>query len=169
MLIRLPDYVPKWMSFIDIDKPAALPLFVQLILAELIVDGLKLASLNTPSTLAGSFSAISGLLLGNFAVQTGYFSNEVILYSAFVSIANFTQSSYELGYALKLCRMGLLCLIAAFSIWGYIGGVILIIILIAANNGISGRRGYLYPLIPFNGRALLRLFVRTGKPRPGKR
>ncbi len=169
MLLRLPDFVPKWMTFIDIDEPAVLPLFVQLILAELIVDGLKLASLNTPSTLAGSFSAISGLLLGNFAVETGYFSNEVVLYSAFVSIANFTQSSYELGYALKMCRMIVLCLTAAFSVWGYIAGIIFIVVLIATTNGISGSRGYLYPLIPFNGRALLRLFLRTSKPRPGSR
>lgn len=169
LFITLPNFLPQWMSFITIKKPAALPLFLQLILAELIVDGLKLASLNTPSTLAGSFSAISGLLLGNFAVDTGYFTIEVILYSAFVSIANFTQSSYELGYALKFCRIFLLCLTAMFSVWGYLAGIVLIVVLIATNNGISGARGYLYPLIPFNGRALLRLFFRTGKPKPGAR
>ncbi|MGI6202956.1 MAG: spore germination protein [Eubacteriales bacterium] len=169
MLVRLPHLVPKWMDFIIIDEPAALPVFVQLILAELVVDGLKLASLNTPSTLAGSFSAISGLLLGNYAIDTGYFTDEVVLYIAFVSIANFTQSSYELGYALKLCRIMILCLTAAFSIWGYIAGLIIMLVLIATTNGISGPRGYLYPLIPFNGRALARLFVRTSKPRPGTR
>lgn len=169
MLVRLEDILPPWVEFITVDKPASLPLFVQLMLAELIVDGLKLASLNTPSTLAGSFSAISGLLLGNYAIDTGYFTDEVVLYSAFVSIANFTQSSYELGYALKLCRMLMLCLTAAFSIWGYIASIIIIVALIATTNGISGSRGYLYPLIPFNGRALLRLFLRTSKPRPGTR
>jgi len=169
MLLRLEDIVPEWMDFIKIDNPASLPVFAQLILAELVVDGLKLASLNTPSTLAGSFSAISGLLLGNYAIDTGYFTDEVVLYVAFVSIANFTQSSYELGYALKFCRMLMLCLTALFSIWGYIASFFIIVAMIATTNGISGRRGYLYPLIPFNGKALIRLFFRTSKPKPGER
>lgn len=169
MLLRLEDIMPPWMDFIRIDKPASIPVYLQLILAELVVDGLKLASLNTPSTLAGSFSAISGLLLGNYAIDTGYFTDEVVLYSAFVSIANFTQSSFELGYALKFCRILMLTLTALFSIWGYIASLIIIIVLIATTNGISGSRGYLYPLIPFNGRALARLFFRTSKPKPGAR
>ena len=34
---------------------------------------------------------------------------------AFVAIANFTQRSYELGYAFKFLRMGLLLLTALFT------------------------------------------------------
>ena len=60
------------------------------------------------------------LLLGDFAIQVGWLCPDVILYMAFVSIANFTQSSYELGYAFKYMRMLILILTALFDIYGFI-------------------------------------------------
>ena len=43
---------------------------------------------------------------------------------AFVAIANYAQHSYEMGYAVKLCRMALLLLIWLFDWWGFIGGIL---------------------------------------------
>ena len=82
---------------------------------------------------------------------------------AFVAIANFTQSSYELGYAFKFMRMILLLLTAVFDIWGYIAGIIFTLVLVATNKTVNGKRSYLYPLIPFNGKALARLLFRLKK------
>jgi stage V sporulation protein AF len=82
---------------------------------------------------------------------------------AFVAIANFTQRSYELGYAFKFLRMLLLLLTALFRIWGFCIGCVLIIFMVASNKTVNGKRKYLYPLIPFNGRALLSLVVRVKK------
>ncbi len=127
------------------------------------IDGLKLASMNTPSALSNSLSVVGGLILGEFAVEVGWLCSDVILYMAFVSIANFTQSSYELGYAFKFMRMILLLLTALFSTWGFVGGVLLVIILIATNKTVNGKRSYLYPFIPFDGRALARLVFRLKK------
>jgi stage V sporulation protein AF len=87
---------------------------------------------------------------------------------AFVAIANFTQRSYELGYAVKFLRILLLILTALLDVWGFLGGVVLIIALIASNKTINGKRSYLYPLIPFNGRALLSVLLRVKKPMPGR-
>ena len=109
--------------------------------------------------LNNSFSVVGGLILGEFAVTAGWLSPQVILYAAFVSIANFTQPSYELGYALKLCRMLLLLTTAFFGIWGFIGGTAIIIWLMTTNSHLTGN-SYLAPLVPFNGRRLTRLFVR---------
>ena len=36
---------------------------------------------------------------------------EVLVYMAFVAVANYAQHSYEMGYATKMCRMVLLVLI----------------------------------------------------------
>ena len=140
-----------------------LPIIVQLFLTEFVLDGLKLASLNTPSVLSNSLSVVGGLLLGDFAIQVGWLCPDVILYMAFVSIANFTQSSYELGYAFKYMRMMILLLTAVFKIWGFIAGLIIAVILVATNKTVNGKRSYLYPLIPFNGKALARLFFRLKK------
>jgi stage V sporulation protein AF len=87
---------------------------------------------------------------------------------AFVAIANFTQRSYELGYAVKFLRILLLVFTALFDVWGFLIGVALIVVLLASNRGINGRRSYLYPLIPFDSRALLSLLTRVKKPLKAK-
>jgi stage V sporulation protein AF len=80
-----------------------------------------------------------------------------------VAIANFTQRSYELGYGIKFMRILLLVLTALLGIWGYVGGVLLVVVLIATNTTANGRRNYLYPLIPFDARALRTLIFRVKK------
>ncbi len=155
--------LPEWLQFIVPKSPGELPIIVQLFLTEFALDGLKLASLNTPSILSNSLSVVGALLLGDFAVTVGWLSPDVILYMAFVGIANFTQSNYELGYAFKYMRMLLLILTALFDLWGFALGLIISVVLIATNRTANGSRNYLYPLIPFNGRALSRLLFRLKK------
>lgn len=163
LLLKYPQFVPDWLSFIIPQERGALPIIVQLLLVEFIIDALKLASLNTPNMLNNSLSVVGGLILGDFAVSIGWLIPEVILYMAFVAIANFTQRSYELGYAIKFMRILLLGVTALFGIWGYVAGFLLIITLTATNSTLNGKRNYLYPLIPFNARALRTLLFRVKK------
>ena len=158
-----PELVPPWLAFAFPEERGRVPVFLQLLLAEFVIDGLRMASMNTPDMLANSLSVVGGLILGEFAVEAGWLIPEVILYMAFVAIANFTQTSFELGYALKFMRILLLTLTAFFNVWGFGIGVALILILIATNRTVNGGHSYLYPLLPFSGRALLSLFVRRKK------
>ena len=102
----------------------------------------------------------SRLLLGDFAVQIGWFSPDVIFYMAIESIAGFTQSNYELGYAFNFIRMLCLVLIALFNYWGLILGTLIGLILIVTNETVLGTKTYLYPLIPFDGKKLSSLLIR---------
>jgi stage V sporulation protein AF len=145
------------------DDPGALPIILQLFLAEIAIDGLKIASMNTPDTLSSSLSIIGALILGDFAVGVGWLCEDVILYMAFVAIANFAQQSHELGYAFKFMRMMILALVFGFGIWGFAVGILLFCFFVLANKTVSGKRHYLYPLIPFNARAFSRLLVRHRK------
>ena len=113
--------------------------------------------------LSNSLSVVGGLILGEFAVSVGWFSSQCILYMAFVAIANFTQHNYELAYSFKYMRMVLLVLSGLFGMWGFFAGILLILIALATNRTVEGRRRYFYPLIPFNGKALLSLFIRLPK------
>jgi stage V sporulation protein AF len=140
-----------------------LSIIVQLLLVEFIIDALRLASLNTPNMLNNSLSVVGGLILGDFAVDVGWLIPEVIVYMAFVAIANFTQRSYELGYAIKFLRIFLLIVTGIFGFWGFCGGFVICIVLLATNSTVNGKRNYLYPLIPFNGKALLSLIIRVKK------
>ena len=156
------DTLPAWLKFCVPDDPGGIPIIFQLFLVEFSLDGLKLAYLNTPDTLSSSVSVVGGLLLGDFAVKVGWLSPDVILYMAFASVANYTQSSYELGYAFKYLRMITLALTAVGGIWGFSGGILLGILLVGLNRSFGGK-SYLYPLIPFNGTALKRLLFRPKK------
>lgn len=163
LLINEPYLIPPWLSFIVPQQTGRLPVFVQILLAEFIIDALRMASLNTPNMLSNSLSVVGGLILGDFAVSIGWFIPEVILYMAFIAIANFTQRSYELGYAFKFLRILLTCLTAFLGIWGFALGSLMVIFLLAVNTTVGGRKRYLYPLIPFNRKALLSLFIRVKK------
>ena len=132
------------------------------------IDGLKLASMNTPDRLSNSMSVVGGLILGDFAVKAGWLSGDVILYMALVAVAGFAQQNYELGYAFKFMRMLLLLLVALLDVYGYAAGILIVLLLVITNKTLTTDRGYLYPLIPFNGRALLRLVVRVPKNDRGK-
>ncbi len=163
LLIRNPQWIPTWLEFIIPQEMGRIPIFVQLVLVEFMIDGLRLASMNTPSMLSNSLSIVGGLILGDFAVSIGWLIPEVILYMAFVSIANFTQRSYELGYAFKFMRILLVVLIELLDLLGFGIGTAIIVLLLVSNKTVNGRRSYLYPLLPFDGKALLSLFVRLRK------
>ena len=157
------DLLPPMLHFLIPHDPGDLPILIQLMLTEFALDGLKLASINTPDVLASSLSVVGGLLLGDFAVTVGWLSPDVILYMAFVAIANFTQSSYELGYAFKFLRMLTLLLTAAFDWIGFLAGILIAFALALSNRTLDGRRRYLWPLLPWNRDAMARLVFRMKK------
>ena len=158
-----PETVPPWLEFVIPTEHGRLPILVQLLLAEFIIDGLRLASMNTPGMLSNSLSVIGGLILGDFSIQIGWLIPEVVVYGAFVSIANFSQRNYELGYAFKFLRLILLVLTWFWKIWGFIAGLVLCFILLISNKTLNCKRSYLYPLIPFNAKALKRMIFRVRK------
>lgn len=159
LMVSEPGRLPGWLEFLSSPEPVSLSLLSQLLVVEFLIDVLKLASLNTPDSLSNSFSMLGALILGDFAVQAGWLGPEVLVYMAFVSVAGFAQPSYELGYAFKLMRVVLLLVTAAFDVWGFCLGVLGIAVLLVTTKPVAGR-GYLYPLIPFNAKALRRLFFR---------
>ena len=160
LMVSEPGRLPDWLDFLSSPEPASLGLLWQLLVVEFLIDVLKLASLNTPDSLSNSFSMLGALILGDFAVQAGWLGPEVLVYMAFVSVAGFAQPSYELGYAFKLLRVVLLLVTAAFDLWGFVLGTLGILALLVTTKPLVGKRGYLYPLLPFNGKALRRLLVR---------
>ncbi len=159
LLVQNPDYIPPWLEFIKIEEPNTVPIVAQLFIVEIVIDAIRLASINTPSSLSGSFGVIGALVLGEFAVSAGWFVAEVVLYMAFVAMTNFTQPSFELGYAFKLFRMLLIALIALFGVWGFIAGLLIVVLEIATTKTVTGQ-SYLYPLIPFKFSALTSLLLR---------
>lgn len=159
LLVNNPSIVPRWLNVIMPNETGQIPLFLQFLILEFMVDGLRLASLNTPDSLSNSLGIVGGLLLSQFAIDAGWFITEAILFMAFITIASFSLPSFEMGYAMKFERLLLLVTTQLFGIWGFIGGIVLIFICMLLIKTLSGRN-YLYPIIPFNLRGFLELFIR---------
>ena len=159
LLVKDPSRTQAGLQFLAIDSDYSVPILAQLLLAEFIVDLLKLASLNTPDVFSNSFSMLGALVLGDFAVQAHWLVPEVLAYMAFVAISNFAQPSYELGYAFKLLRLMLLLFVGALDWVGLALGCIVIAAILASTKPIVGK-GYLYPLCPFDRKALRALLIR---------
>ena len=167
MLMQNPHLLPPWLEFLKLSEAPHVPLVFQLFILEFAIDGLRLAAINTPSMLTTPLSVIAGIVLGEYSVKSGWFNSETMLYMAFVTVANYSQASFELGYALKFMRLLLLLLTAIFNIWGYIAGIIFSACAIVFNKTIAGK-SYIYPLIPFHWSELKKRFFRGRLPHTRK-
>ncbi|MCD2491242.1 spore germination protein [Lacrimispora sp. NSJ-141] len=160
LFMQNPEWIPDSFQFIMIKDAVNIPLIWQLLILEFAIDGLRLASLNTPSMLSTPLSVIAALVVGEFAANSGWFNSETMLYMAFVALSNYTQSSFELGYALKFMRLILLILTSIFNLWGFIAGMLIFILAVVTNKTIAGK-SYIYPILPFSLREVKRRFLRA--------
>lgn len=153
LILQNLNHLPPSLQFLGLSEANSIPVIIQLLILEIAVDVLRLASVNTPNMLGNSLSIIGALLLGDFAIKSGWFVPDTILYMAYIAIAGFAQPSIELNYAVKFMRILLLLITYFTGIWGFFAGIILVCIIIATNKTVTNK-GYLYPLLPFNWKSL---------------
>ena len=163
LMMMHPEALPDWLEFTKLADQTYVPLIFQLLILEFAIDGLRLAAINTPNMLTTPLSVIAGIVLGEYSVKSGWFNSETMLYMAFVTIANYSQSSFELGYALKFMRVMILIFTSIFDVWGYGVGVVLSICAVVFNKTIAGK-SYIYPLIPFQWNEVKKRFFRGRLP-----
>lgn len=167
VLLQNPDSIPPWLDFIRLSEPPHVPVFYQLMLLEFAIDGLRLAAINTPSMLTTPLSVIAGIVLGEYSVKSGWFNSETMLYMAFVTVANYSQASFELGYALKFMRILILILTGLFNWYGFWLGILISVCAVIFNRTIAGK-SYIYPLIPFRLNEIKKRFLRQRLPHTEK-
>lgn len=155
--------LPQALSFIGPKEVGEIPLLVQFLILEIGLDMLRIASIHTPNALTTSLGIIGALLLSDFAVKVGWFIPETVLYTAISGIGMFATPSIEFSLAIRLFRILLIISTGIFKVYGFIGGLILFLITIFRTKSFGGIN-YLWPLIPFNGRALRTILTR--KPIP---
>lgn len=163
LLINNPQWIPDWLSFITITDDITVPVVLQLLILEMSVDGLKMAAVNTPTLLSTPLSIVAGIVVGEYAVSSGWFNNESLLYMAVVTVGTYSQASFEMGYAMKFVRVLTLILTALFNVAGFAAGCIVGLISIIFNKTISGK-SYIAPLYPFDADKLKRAVFRVRLP-----
>lgn len=163
LLIALePQLLPASLKYLGPSKASKVPLIVQFIIAELGLDMIRMSAIHTPTPLATAMGLIAAVLVGQVAISVGLFTPEVVLYLALAAIGTFATPSYELGMANRLFRLFLLFMVALLKLPGFLIGIGAILLLVAFTKpfGIP----YMWPLIPFNAKALKAVLVRSPVP-----
>jgi stage V sporulation protein AF len=160
-----PSLLPEKISFIGPNETTNIPIVVQIFLADIGIEFLRLAAVHTPTPLSTAMGLIAAVLIGQIAIDVGLFVPEVILYASIATVGTFVTPSYELGVANKIVRLALLILVALFKVPGLVIGITLYIIFLASTKPLN--TPYLWPFIPFRPKALSHILFR--RPFPGSR
>jgi len=158
LMVQDPSLKPPGLDFIGPQKESHLPVIVQFLLADIGIDLMRMAAVHTPTPLATAMGLVAAILIGDIAVKTGLFINEVILYLAVASIGMFATPSYELGLANRITRLLLLVAAAIFQVPGLVVGSTLWLIFLATRR--SYNSPYMWPFIPFNAKGFFAILVR---------
>lgn len=159
LFVMDPGLKPDALDFLGPQNTdSKLPLILQFILAEVGIDLMRMAAVHTPAPLATAMGLIAAILIGDIAVQTGLFVNEVILYIAVAGIGMFATPSYELSLANRMVRLVLLLAVAMFKIPGLVIGTTLILVLLITRR--SYNSPYMWPFIPFDPKAFFTIIIR---------
>lgn len=151
--------VPIWMLtlnnetfvsdiFVKINNPGNIPILLQIILVELTIEILRIATIHTPNQLSSAMGLIATLILGQMAVEIGWFASEVLLFCSISSIGGFATPSYELSLANKMVKIFLILMVGFFGGGGFIIGIYLLIMFLGSIKMFDVP--YLYPLYPFD-------------------
>ncbi|WP_042162625.1 spore germination protein [Paenibacillus gorillae] len=158
LFVMHPELKPAVLSFLGPQKTGMMPLVLQFLLVEIGVDLLRMASVHTPTSLATAMSLVAAIMIGDIAVKTGLFINEVVLYMAIAAIGMFATPSYELGLANRIVRLLLIVAVAAFQVPGFMIATTAVMMVLCMER--SFNRPYMWPFIPFDPRAMWNIIVR---------
>lgn len=157
-----PEVLPQSLAFIGAKEVGYIPLYAQFFIAEIGIDIIRMATIHTPSPLATALGIIAAFLIGDVAMSVGLLVPEVILYMSAAAIGSFATPSMELAQSIKLFRLLLLGLAAAFQLLGIMAGLLLLFLWAVRTRSFGVP--YLWPLVPFNAQALLAIIVRKPVP-----
>ena len=152
------QYLPEALDFIGAKEESSIPLFLQIIIAHLGLEYLRIAAIHTPTPLSTAMGLVAGIIIGQIAIDVGLFSPEVVLYSAVTAIFSFSIPTFELSTAVKYFQFFILLATVAAGPSGFFISIWVILSYLCSLKPMTVP--YLWPLIPFFPKAFARIFVR---------
>ncbi|KEK25998.1 spore germination protein [Bacillus gaemokensis] len=153
-----PTLLPEKLAFIGPNKMTHLPILLQIIMADIGLEFLRMAAIHTPSPLSAAAGLISAILIGQIAIDVGLFVPEVILYTALSMIGSYATPSYELGLGNKIGKLFVIILTGFFHEMGFVIGMTLLILFLTSIKSLQ--TPYLWPFLPFDWGALKTILLR---------
>lgn len=152
------EILPDKIDFIGVSEESHIPLYLQLVLADIGIEFLRIAAIHTPSPLSTAMGLIAGIMIGDIAINVGLFTGEAILYTAITALLTFAIPHYELSISMKVFRQLLLAATAIFAANGFFLGSLAIFLYLYALRPMQ--IPYLWPLVPFFPKAFARVMIR---------
>jgi len=161
--------VPIWMLtlnnenfisdiFVKINNPSNIPILVQILLVELTIEILRIATIHTPNQLSSAMGLIATLILGQMAVEIGWFASEVLLFCCISTIGGFATPSYELSLANKMVKVCMILMVGLFGGSGFMISMFIFVMYLGSIKMFDVP--YLYPLFPFDYKELYKVVFR---------
>ncbi|MFD7523917.1 spore germination protein [Paenibacillus chitinolyticus] len=158
LMVLEPGLKPTGLEFIGPQHPGKIPVLIQFLLAELGIDLMRMASVHTPTPLSVAMGLVAAILIGDIAVKTGLFTNEIIFYISIATIGMFATPSYELSLANRIVRLILLFSVALFKVPGLVIATTVWLMFLSLQR--SHTAPYMWPFLPFNAMGLLNILFR---------
>lgn len=163
LLLVQEHLLPQQLSFIGPNSSHYhIPLLVQILIAEVGIEALRMAAIHTPTSLSTALGLIAAVLIGQIAIEAGIFIPEVILYTSVAAIGGFATPSYDLQLANKVVRIVLILAVGFLHVPGFMLTTTLLIIYLSHVMNLN--TPYLWPFIPFNPIGLYNILIRRALP-----
>lgn len=157
-LVKTKPILPSWLQFIGPEKTGPIPIPLQLLLVEGSMDLIRLALVHTPTALATSIGVVGGILLGQVAVSVGLINAETMLYPAIAAIGRFAIPNVEFAMAMRLFNLLFLLCTWIGSGPGLLMSILFAMVVLWRTRSLG--LPYLWPLLPWDGKALARVLFR---------
>ncbi|MDF2700656.1 MAG: stage sporulation protein [Haloplasmataceae bacterium] len=159
LFVQHPEYLPEVLKFIGEKEHGNVPVIWQIMIAEVGIEFLRLAAVHTPTSLSTAMGIVAAILIGQIAIDVGMFSPEIVLYVAVSSVGSYATPSYELSLANKIATLIIIIFTFFFDIWGIAGSTGFIILFLTLTKSFG--KPYFYPVIPFNLKEFINIFIRV--------
>ncbi|MCK1987052.1 spore germination protein [Lysinibacillus fusiformis] len=150
--------LPDALSFLGTQEKSHVPLLLQILIADIGIEFLRMAAIHTPTPLSTAMGLVAGVIIGQIAIDVGLFSAEVVLYTAVAAILIFIIPSYELSISIKIFRLFLLLMVGIWGVNGLFIGIFLVFTYLCSLRPMQAP--YFWPLVPFFPMAMLRVLIR---------
>lgn len=121
------------------------PIVVEVLIMELFFELLREAGIRLPGALGNTIGVVGGLIVGQAAVDAGIVSTIVVIVVALTAIASFTIPNEGFASSFRLLKFFEIILSALFGFYGFILGLIAIIVHLCEIESFGVP--YLYPYV----------------------
>lgn len=143
------------------------PALAEVLIMELIFEGLREAGIRIPRPLGQTVSIIGAIVIGQATVQAGIVSAPTVIVVSITGIASFVIPHFELGLAFRLLRFPLLILGGVLGLAGLVTGLFILFLHLVSLSSFGVP--YMHPVAPLSIADWKDTFIRINWARMGHR